>query len=718
MTTLFQPGSNCWRVEQADRAAFLIDAAEYYRAFYDAVSHAQHSVLILGWDINSRVDLLREPKQPQNSLSPPSILSEFLLNRVRQRPDLHVYVLAWDFAMVYALEREWIPEFTIPWYSHAKLHVHMDGQHPPGGCHHQKVVVIDDHLAFVGGLDLTHSRWDTSEHRIDDPRRRDPDGKAYPPFHDVQMMVEGKVAQALGDLARERWHRATGKRLSKPNRCSSVSDLWPSWIASDIQNVDVAISRTLPPYQDQPEVREIQQLYLDTIKSARQVIYLENQFLTSHLIGKVLAERLHDPEGPEILIILRREGGDWLEQMTMDVLRTRLLRQLTSADQDGRLQVVCPDGPALQECCLGLHSKVMIVDDTFLRIGSANLTNRSMALDSECDLAITAHDREDLRKAIIGFRHRLLAEHLGLSLQEFGKRYHAEASLLENIKHIQGKERTLQPLDHTTLSILEPWVPDSSIVDPEKPMEPDLVVSHFIHPEDRAPASRQLMRIAIVLGSLGFLAAVWRWTPLSEWIDVWTMAGYLEKFKDHPWTPLLVLGGFLIGSAVMVPITGLIIISFLVFGPWVGFAYALIGSALGAGLTYGIGSWLGKEKVKQLAGSKINRLSQYLGERGLLSMVFAHMLPVGPFTIVNFLAGASHIGFRDFMIGTLMGMLPGMIALAFLIDRVAATIQQPSLFSILLLIGMMGIMAAGAWLIARLLRKRTSQTSPSLQSKT
>ena len=705
MPHLFQQGWNCWRVEQADRAAFLIDAENYYRAFYDAVSRARHTVLILGWDIDSRVDLLRHPN-PLPTSSLPSTVGGLLLGLVQQRKDLQIYVLAWDFSMVYALERQWISEFKLPWHSHARFHVYMDNQHPQGGCHHQKVVVIDDHLAFVGGLDLTRSRWDTSEHRMHDSRRTDPDGKMYPPFHDVQMMVEGKIAQALGDLARERWHKATGKKIQPLKRSSPDPDLWPSWIDADMHNAEVAISRTLPAYQDQSGVREIQQLYLDTIQAARQVIYLENQFLTSHVIGKALAERLQDPRGPELLIILRRDGGDWLEQMTMDVLRTRLLRQLTQADQYGHLRVVHPDGPDLQEHCLGLHSKVMIMDDTFVRIGSANLTNRSMALDSECDLAIAANGREDLRQAIVRFRRRLLAEHLGVPQQAFDTQLDSEKSLLKAISRMQGTKRNLQPFALDPLSTIEPWVPDSAIVDPEKAMELQTVVNHFIHPEDRPVARKQLIGVAVVLGSLGLLAAAWRWTPLGEWIDVWTMAQYLKELKNHPWTPLLVLGGFLVGSVVMVPITGLIIVSYLAFGPWEGFAYALIGSALSAGLTYGIGSWMGKEKLSRLAGSRINRLSQYVGERGLLSMVIAHMLPVGPFTIVNMLAGASHIGFRDFMIGTLMGMIPGMIALAILIDRVTATIQQPNMSTILLLLGVMGAMAAGAWLIARLLKKR------------
>ena len=709
MTIRFQPGLNCWKVEQAERVAFLIDAESYYRAFYDSVVGARHSVHIVGWDIDSRVNLIRDEKASSLSNSAPTVLGELLLYLVRRRPSLHIHVLAWDFAMVYAMEREWIPTFSVPWQSHERLSVHMDGQHPQGGCHHQKVVIIDNYLAFVGGLDLAESRWDTSEHRMHDRRRINADGSSYPPFHDVQIMVEGQVAQALGELFRERWIEATRQPLPPPEHSATSSELWPAWIKPDMQKVKVAISRTLPAFQDRNGVYEVQQLYIDSINSARHFIYIENQFLTSHIIQQALSERLQDPEGPEILIILRQDGGDWLEQMTMDVLRTRVLRQLSRADQYKRLLVVYPDCPAFQEHCLGLHSKVLIVDDTLVRIGSANLTNRSMALDSECDLAIAANDRQDIREAIQAFRYRLLGEHMGLSPHTLKNSLHAEESLLQSMQHLQRSEHILKPFDPNPLSTLDPWVPDSTLIDPEKPMNPDMIIRHFVHPKDRRVARHQLIGIAIILGGLGLLAAAWKWTPLGELVDVWTVANYLKDIKTHPWAPLFVLACFLVGSMVMFPITGLIIISFLAFGPWMGFVYALIGSALGAGVTYGIGSWLGKEKLRRLGGARMNRISQYFGERGLLSMVFAHMLPVGPFTIVNMLAGASHIGLRDFMIGTIMGMIPGMVALAILIDRVAATIQQPTLSTILLLIGVMGLMAVGAWGMARLLKKQASR---------
>src|SRR5690606_22951699 len=177
------------------------------------------------------------------------------------------------------------------------------------------------------------------------------------------------------------------------------------------------------------------------------------------------------------------------------------------------------------------------------------------------DLAIAADGREDLRQAILNFRHRLLAEHLGIPQKKFETHLNSTGSLLKTVTGLQGTERTLQPFMQDSSSPLDPWVPDSTIVDPEKPMKPDLVVNHFIHPEDRPVVRKQLAGLAVVLGILGLLAVAWRWTPLSEWIDVWMLAGYLQELKNHPWTPLLVLGGFLIGSVIMVPITALIIIS-------------------------------------------------------------------------------------------------------------------------------------------------------------
>src|SRR3546814_16742490 len=101
--------------------------------------------------------------------------------------------------MLYALEREPLPAIRLDWATPAQISVCLDDVLPIGAAHHQKVVVVDDALAFCGGLDLTIRRWDTSDHALHNPERKDPRGESYRPFHDVQMMVDGEAALALGE---------------------------------------------------------------------------------------------------------------------------------------------------------------------------------------------------------------------------------------------------------------------------------------------------------------------------------------------------------------------------------------------------------------------------------------------------------------------------------------------------------------------------------------
>jgi len=185
--SILKPGYNCWRVEHARRVSFLVDAAAYYKAFRAAAAQARHSILMLGWDIDSRVQLVRD----EDPGPLPNTLCDFLNALVSRPGGPHAYVLTWDFAMLYALDREWLPLYKMDWRTHRRLQFRMDDKHPPGGSHHQKVVVVDDSVAFVGGLDLTRARWDTPEHRPGDPRRIEIAGKPpYRPFHDVQLIVE------------------------------------------------------------------------------------------------------------------------------------------------------------------------------------------------------------------------------------------------------------------------------------------------------------------------------------------------------------------------------------------------------------------------------------------------------------------------------------------------------------------------------------------------
>jgi phosphatidylserine/phosphatidylglycerophosphate/cardiolipin synthase-like enzyme len=339
--SLLRLGYNCWSIARAERVAFIVDAKDYFEAFYRAALLAQRSIMVLAWDFNSQTKLHYDavPKD-----GPPVLVGEFLNYITRRRRGLHVHILNWDYPMVFGADREFPPIYGLGgWTPSRRVHLRYDDAHPVGASQHQKVVVIDDAIAFVGGLDLTVRRWDCPDHAPNDPRRTAYE-KPYPPFHDTMIAVDGDAARQLAELARERWRLATGQRL-KP--AGVESDPWPSELEPDVAGVDVGIARTLPPRGELPAVREVEKLYVDMIAAARRTIYIENQYFTAPRIAAALERCLAEPDGPEIVLILRLLSHGWLEEATMHVLRTRLIQRLRQADRHGRFRVYYPDVPGL-----------------------------------------------------------------------------------------------------------------------------------------------------------------------------------------------------------------------------------------------------------------------------------------------------------------------------------------------------------------------------------
>ena len=206
---LLRPGSTCWRVEHARHIALLVDGAAYIPAMKAAVAKARHSVLLLGWDFDPRVPL--EPDLEPGGQS--DRLCDLLEGLLARRPGLRAHILIWDMALPYAIHRGDRPQRAGRRLPNDRLIYRVDGVHPRGACHHQKVLVIDDAIAFCGGGDFSRNRWDTPEHLPWDRRRLNADGRVYGPRHDVELAVDGAAASALGDLCRERWRRATGVQL-------------------------------------------------------------------------------------------------------------------------------------------------------------------------------------------------------------------------------------------------------------------------------------------------------------------------------------------------------------------------------------------------------------------------------------------------------------------------------------------------------------------------
>jgi phosphatidylserine/phosphatidylglycerophosphate/cardiolipin synthase-like enzyme len=462
---VLDPGVNCWRVERATRASVIVDADDYFRLARAAMLEARNRIMLIGWDFDARIDLDRRTGDHEG----PTEIGDFIYWLVERSPRLEVFLLRWDIGALKTVFRGTTIFKILKWHRHPRIHLKLDGAHPPTASHHQKIVVLDDTLAFCGGIDMTDNRWDTRAHRDNDPYRLRPSGKPCGPWHDATTALEGPVAGALGELARERWERAGGAPL-RP--VSAGSECWPAELTAQFEDVDVAIARSAPELDARPAVVEIERLYLDLIARAERFIYFESQYFASQLIARALATRLAEEQGPEIVVVNPREAEGWLEPLAMDTIRARLHEALHRHDRHGRFRIYYPITEGGEP--VYVHAKIMIVDEVALRVGSSNLNSRSMRLDTECDVLIsTTTDRNaTYGRTIRAFRDGLLAEHLGVDADAIAATIDDCGSLIAAIGAQSAGGKRLCPYRTPDLSAVEKWLAENDVFGADTADEP------------------------------------------------------------------------------------------------------------------------------------------------------------------------------------------------------------------------------------------------------
>jgi phospholipase D1/2 len=655
--SVLQPGQTCWRVERASRVRLLQDAADYYAAVRQAVLQARHSVFVLGWDILAQLDLV--PGAPDDGA--PRRLADLLDFAVRRRRGLRCYVLVWDHSTLYALERDPFTRIKLGWLTHRRVHFRFDDHHPLGGSHHDKVVVVDDRIAFAGSIDLTAHRWDTSAHELDEPRRKSRFDQPYPPYHDVQLQVEGDVAAALGELARERWRRLGWRRLPRVANAGDVArgDTGEDGgeAAGDLHDVMVGIARTEPAFHRRAAVRECEALYHDSIAAARRWIYVENQYFTDRGVARALAARLREPGGPDVVVVGPRQCEGWLEKRTMGVLREGVLRELREADVNGRLRLLHPMASRERDVPTFVHSKLMIADGEFLRVGSANLARRSMGMDSECDLAVTAGGDARVRDGIAAMAHRLLAEHLGTTPDTVREAWARHGGLVATVDALSAGDRTLV---ETSCQDVDDEAPEAmrDLVDPDEPIGfvtqlgsalPELEAEH-----DRGRRVARLLPFGIVL--LALLAS-WRIGPFGAR----TLADVEATLAAAPGSPL-VLGGavlaFVIAGLAFVPLQLLTVVAAVVLGGWRAAAAASLGALIAAAIGYRIGAATTAARLARWIGSRVYRFLRVLQRPGTVGIATLRLVPVVSATTLHLLAGVAGVPPRVYWLGNLLGLVP------------------------------------------------------------
>jgi phospholipase D1/2 len=651
----------------------LNDAAEYFAALRAALLLAEREAYIIGWDIHSETRLVGPSGSADDGF--PVTLGPFLKALLQAKPALRIDILNWDFATLYAAEREWNSAEKFTTGSDGRIRFCLDCSLPLGSAQHQKIVVIDDLVAFSGGLDLTVRRWDTGEHAACDPLRVDHEGKPYPPFHDVQCMVDGEAASALGEIARARW-QAAGCVVTplQPLR----GDRWPDSVAVTGRDITAGIARTELETADQPGVTEVARLFEASIATANRLIYIENQFTSANEIARALARRMASVPSLKVLIVAPRAHSSWFESQAMQGGRRSFVTPFIAAGVTDRLRILYPTSSESESgtAAIMVHSKVMIVDDGFLRVGSANLNNRSLGADSECDVAFEA-TCEEHEAFIRGVRRRLIGHFVGVDEREIAANEHDLLGFVD--RHgSSGAGKRLVPIEpeNTAMRAMTELV--QPIADPRRPL-------NLHHAARRMWTVRTVLAVAGIVLSLAGLALAWQYTPLSAFADVGYVSGIISRHAQSEFAPLFAIAAFVLGGLVVFPVLVLIAATAAALGPWLGFVSAFAGVLLSTLLLFMIGRFLGHERLQSLLGKRALRVQSRIVGKGVVAVALIRMVPIAPFSLVNVLAGASQLKLRDFLIGTVLGMAPGIVTMAALGAQIADFARNASWSSALLL---------------------------------
>jgi phosphatidylserine/phosphatidylglycerophosphate/cardiolipin synthase-like enzyme len=466
---LLKPGSTCWRRETADRAGLIIDMQDYFAAARAAMLKARRSIHLLNWAFDPDTWFLPD----KTGKGPPSdTFGPFLKHLACETPGLDVRILCWRSALPVAATQNFFPHRAKKCFEGTPVRFRLDGSLPMGACHHQKVLVVDDELAFCGGGDIAPDRWDTMQHRDDDDRRQKTAGKCYESRHETMSIVDGDAAKALGTLFRLRWERSTGEIMSKPEPPNDGVDLWPEGQPVMAKTVHVGLSRTEPKWREYAEVREAETLHLAAIAAAKRCIYMENQYFASPIMAEALAARLEDEDGPEIVLVSTQHSPSWFDQMTMDKTRIMFLKRLKSSDRFDRCRAYYPLTDKGRSIIV--HSKLTIIDDELVRVGSANLNNRSTGFDTECDLSIEA-DRgakgDAVRAGIETFRTHLLAHWLRQPEAAVRAAIEATGSLHGAIESFDGPGKRLHPIEIKPIGAFAELIAHLHLGDPAGPVD-------------------------------------------------------------------------------------------------------------------------------------------------------------------------------------------------------------------------------------------------------
>ena len=348
--------------------------------------------------------------------------------------------------------------------------------------------------------------------------------------------------------------------------------------------------------------------------------------------------------------------------------------------------------------CVDVHSKLLIIDDALLRIGSSNLCNRSMALDTECDLVVEARGQARIAQAIGEFRDKLLAEHLDTQPERVREEIQRAGSVHGAIAAFREQTRTLRQFDE-----LPEW-PDTllsvaSVADPEEPIALETLLSER-QAEESVAKGKPGARLPAWLQSWR-RSALWRFTPLREVATAEAAIQWAKAFGELWWAPLLLMAAYTPACLVMFPRPLITLAAVLAFGPLLGFTYSLLGICASAAVTWWMGRHMRRDTVRRLAGPKLDRMIDVLKKHGLVAMTLLRLVPIAPFAVESIVAGAIGMKLWHVVLGTAIGLLPGTLTTTVFGDAIETAVTGAGAVNWWLVGAAVTLLAGGAWGVKR-----------------
>ena len=363
----------------------LIDGSEALPRMAADMAAATSHVHLTGWFLSPELALSRE-EEP--------LVVRILLAELAERVD--VRVLLWKGAPIPAFRpsRADVREMERTLARHTKIKTALDSCTGASHCHHEKTIVIDDRIAYVGGIDLTLDGGDP----YDTPNHRARGGIGW---HDVAVRIEGPAVRDVAEHFRLRWTAATREKIPAPKQPEPAGD------------VTVQVTRTVPDGTYKALRKgdySILESYIGALRAAERIVYLENQFLWSPEVVDILADKLTHPPTDDfrVVVLLPARANDGA-----DISRGQVAALIEADEGDDRFlacTVYAREG-TLRDIVY-VHAKVGIVDDRWLTVGSANLNAHSLLHDTEMN--VVTHDEAVARST----RLRLWSEHLERPEQE------------------------------------------------------------------------------------------------------------------------------------------------------------------------------------------------------------------------------------------------------------------------------------------------------------